>query len=243
MLVYNYDGITKEYLYSSEAYLDDLETIKQGREIYLIPANATNKRPLPNKEGYAQCFDTNSNNWFLLEDHRGEKVYSKEDLSELVIKNLGAIPNGYLLEKPKPKNKYQVWKDGKYTYPELDNLKISVKDDLDQEYQNKINIPHKVGKYYVQPSWATIYTNTLVAMQDDINADGHLDEVYKILLITDPLKGSFHHLQVNNIDEFMPYYKKVKEKYKQLTEEYHDKIIRIAKSNDAEVIVGIILNY
>ena len=80
-------------------------------------------------------------------------------------------------------------------------------------------------------------------MQNDINADGKLDDTYRILLITDPINGSFHHLQVDSIEEFMPFYKKVKEKYKEITEDYHDKIIRLAKGTDKEVLVTLVLTY
>lgn len=243
MLVYNYDVITKEYLYSLEADIDELETINTGHKVYIMPANCTDRRPQADKEGFVQCFDENSNTWFYVEDHRGQIVYSKEDLSPLEIGTLGALPSGYLSEIPKPKNRYQIWQDGKYTYPNIEELKLIVKQDLDEGYETKIAVPYKVGKYYVQPAWATIYTNTLVAMQEDMNADGRLDNIYKILLIINPNVGSFHHLEVKTIDEFMPYYKKVKEKYKEITEDYHDKIIRIAKATDPEVIVALILNY
>jgi hypothetical protein len=243
MLLYNYDGITKEYLYSIQANIDELESINKGQTVYIIPANCTDRRPQNAREGFAQCFDENSNNRFFIEDHRGKTVYSKEDLSPLEIVTLGAIPNGYIEDIPKPKNKYQIWENGKYVYPELNELKSIVKQDLDEKYEMKIETPYKVGEYYIQPTWATIYTNTLVAMQEDVDADGRLDNVYRILLILDPLNGAFHHLEVKSIDEFMPFYKKVKEKYKEITEDYHDKIIRIAKANDPEVIVSIILTY
>lgn len=243
MLIYNYDSITKEYSFSSEANLDQLETINKGKSVYIIPNNATQVRPLATKQGFTQCYDEIGKTWFYVEDHRGQIVYSKDDLSELTINTIGPIPIGYMEQLPSPKNKYQVWIDGSYQYPNIEDLRTIIKQDLDERYNDKIAHPYKVGKYYVQPEWATIYTNTLVAMQDDINADGKLDETYRILLITDPVEGNFHHLQVNSIDEFMPFYKKVKEKYKEITEDYHDKIIRIAKGTDPEVIVSIILTY
>lgn len=243
MILYNYDSVSKEYLFSSEANIDELESINKGYVVYIIPNCATERKVLPTKQGYTQCFDEVSKNWFYIEDHRNEVVYSKEDLSPLEIKVVGPIPNGYLPSLPKPKNKYQVWSNGAYTYPELSELKSIVKEDLDTAYETKIETPYKFGKYYVQPTWATIYTNTLVAMQSDMNEDGKLDNEYKVLLITDPVAGTFHHLSVNSIDEFLPYYNKVKELYKKITEDYHDKIVKIAKANDPEVIVSIILTY
>ena len=45
MKVYHYDSITKEYSGISDARLDPLETKKQGKEIYLLPASATFDTP------------------------------------------------------------------------------------------------------------------------------------------------------------------------------------------------------
>ena len=45
MLIYNYDKISKEYLYSSEANVDEMKTVKTGKICYLIPADATTKAP------------------------------------------------------------------------------------------------------------------------------------------------------------------------------------------------------
>ena len=80
-------------------------------------------------------------------------------------------------------------------------------------------------------------------MQEDLKPDNKLDQIYRILLITNPKTGSFYHLQVDSIDEFMPYYTKVKDTYKKLTEEYHDKIVKLSESMDPETIVSLILTY
>lgn len=243
MIIHNYDNITKEYLHSSKANLDELETLKQGTYIYLIPNNATNINPLPNKEGFAVCFNEEANCWAYQEDHRGEIVYNREDLSPIQVDYIGPIKDGFLLVLPKPKNKYQIWQNGEYQYPDIQTLKLTVKEDLDDAYELKIQATYRVGQYYVQPTWATIYTNTLVAMQEDLKPDNKLDQIYRILLITNPKIGSFYHLQVDSIDEFMPYYTKVKDTYKKLTEEYHDKIVKLSESMDPETIVSLILTY
>lgn len=40
MEIYMFDGETKEYIGAEDALLDPLETKKQGKPVYLLPANA-----------------------------------------------------------------------------------------------------------------------------------------------------------------------------------------------------------
>ena len=50
MEIYMFDGETKEYIGAEDALLDPLETKKQGKPVYLLPANAVFDRP-PIAEG------------------------------------------------------------------------------------------------------------------------------------------------------------------------------------------------
>ena len=45
MIIHHYHKATGEYLRSSEARIDPLETKKQGRDVYLLPAHATDIAP------------------------------------------------------------------------------------------------------------------------------------------------------------------------------------------------------
>lgn len=54
MNVYKYNEQTKEYIRTEEAMLDPLETKKQQKNIYLLPANATFTAPPAEKEGFAR---------------------------------------------------------------------------------------------------------------------------------------------------------------------------------------------
>ena len=243
MLVYNYDKITKEFLNTSHANIDILESEKQGKEVYILPAHATFKAPPQKQEGYTSCFSSQKDNWEKVEDHRGQIVYNKDDLSEYVIEEIGPVPPAYFVTKPVAPNKYMEWRDRQYVYPEITKLKQQVKQDLDLAYEQKLQELHKVGKYYVQAAWATIYTNTLVAIQQDEAADGKLDNVYNILLITHAKLGTMTQIQIKAIKDFMPYYNKVKQVYKELTESYHQAIAKISTEMQASAIVDIILNY
>lgn len=242
MIIYNYDPITGEYLSSSQAVIDPLESRLTGITKFLIPANATQIIPGNSKNGYVQCFDVTKNAWVSKEDHRGKTVWKKDTLEEVTISDIGEIPTNYLTEYPKPLNEYQIWENGQYIYPDMVTVKTQLKSQLDRKYSEKLATIHKVKGFYVKPEWATTYTNTLVAMQQDIDADGNLDETYKILLITNPT-GTLQHVTVKNIDEFMPYYNKVKQVYKKLTEEYHRITATIVNSKDLDTMIAAVDNY
>lgn len=52
MLIYLFDPQTKEYIGVQDALTDPLESMLQGKEIFLLPADATFIEPLPNKPNY-----------------------------------------------------------------------------------------------------------------------------------------------------------------------------------------------
>ena len=97
MILFKYKNDTKELLGYIDAYLDELETKAQGKEVYVMPPNTTDIEPFQPREGYAVVFK--GGKWEEIEDNRGLKVYDKKG-GELIIEELGAIPAGYSVEKP-----------------------------------------------------------------------------------------------------------------------------------------------
>jgi len=87
MKIYIYDRITKEYLGEDEADQDPLD-----KDNFLIPANATTKAPLENKEGFANIW--NSAEWIHEEDNRGVKIFDLNGNSS-TVDYLGAIRDGF----------------------------------------------------------------------------------------------------------------------------------------------------
>ena len=71
MKIYNFDEITKEYIGAEDALLDPLETKKQGKEVYLIPANAVLEEPPAAVEGKAVIY---SDGWQIVPDNRGKEA-------------------------------------------------------------------------------------------------------------------------------------------------------------------------
>ena len=94
MLIYNYDAITKEYTGHEEASLDPEETKVQGKDIYLIPANATTEVPNKTEENQVNIFETG--HWAIESDFRGQKMVSETMIPENV-NFIGALPEGYVL--------------------------------------------------------------------------------------------------------------------------------------------------
>ena len=101
MQYYSYLEETKEYAGTGTAQTDPLESNKQGENVYLLPANAVFTAPLEAKEGYAVIW--NRADWEYVEDHRGVEYWLPGDTWQTPareMKELGALPDGALLERP-----------------------------------------------------------------------------------------------------------------------------------------------
>ena len=114
MLVYNYHPETGEYLRSEDAFLDPLESQRKGKNIYLLPANATFISPPAPIKGYTPRWTGKI--WEMAEDHRpridaggtiiegtGTPFWLPEDdwtSSPRYMTVLGSLPEGAVTEKP-----------------------------------------------------------------------------------------------------------------------------------------------
>ncbi|ALV94332.1 tail assembly protein [Pantoea rodasii] len=88
LTVHSYDPNTGEFTGSSEEYV----SVGVG-----IPANSTCTAPPDAEQGKAMIFN---GGWQLVEDHRGETVYSTENGTATVISQAGEYPTGTTLLKP-----------------------------------------------------------------------------------------------------------------------------------------------
>ena len=75
MEIYMFDGETKEYIGAEDALLDPLETKKQGKPVYLLPANAVFDRPPIAEGGKAVIFD---DGWKQVVDNRGKTAVNAD---------------------------------------------------------------------------------------------------------------------------------------------------------------------
>lgn len=101
MNVYKYDEETKEYIGTEPALLDPLETEQQGKDVYLLPANATFIPPTEPPDGYVNVW--NGSAWEQVEDNRKQEYWLPEDkygAPAREMKELGALPKGAKLAAP-----------------------------------------------------------------------------------------------------------------------------------------------
>lgn len=97
---YLFDEKTKEYKSEVNAQLDPLESARAGKDIYLLPANATWDKPTP-KDGCVAVW--NNESWNMLEDHRKQEYWLPEDkygAPAREMKELGPLPEGAMLTAP-----------------------------------------------------------------------------------------------------------------------------------------------
>lgn len=124
MKIYNYDGVSGEYLGQGEAQKSPLE-----ESVYLIPANATDKQPLASKKGYAVCFKEGT--WQYVKDERGKTYYDANN-NEVKITKLDQDISA-LSEEPKEPSIEQL-REAKtaelaaWTHSMGDSCKINLKD-------------------------------------------------------------------------------------------------------------------
>jgi len=101
MLVYKFDekGL---FIGTDETELDPLESKLQGKEIYLLPPNATFDAP-EEKEGFYPVW--NGKKWDLIEDNRGVEYWLPEDKYgdyPRIMIELGTLPEGATFVAPEP---------------------------------------------------------------------------------------------------------------------------------------------
>ena len=97
---YLFDEKTKEYKSEVNAQLDPLESARAGKDIYLLPANATWDKPIP-KDGCVPIW--NGETWDAVEDHRKQEYWLPEDkygAPAREMKELGPLPEGAMLTAP-----------------------------------------------------------------------------------------------------------------------------------------------
>ena len=109
MIFYIYDEKTKEYTGTQNAFIDPLETKKLGKNVYLVPANATEKKPLKAKENQAVIF--NGSEGEIIADYSNKTYYIGTEQHEM--KELGDLPKGATFEPVEPKKTFDELKSEK----------------------------------------------------------------------------------------------------------------------------------
>lgn len=92
MKIYNYNGVTGEFIGESTARKSPLED-----NVYLIPANATKVKPPSKNKDTVSVFKDSE--WLSVADYRGQVFYSKEDRSTYTPSEIGWEPDSTLTTK------------------------------------------------------------------------------------------------------------------------------------------------
>ena len=95
MKIYNYNPTTFEYAGSQNADLNPEETKQQGKNVYLIPANATTVKPPASQENKARIWCETE--WQYISDYRANYYKVDNGLNVFDITELGEIEAGYIL--------------------------------------------------------------------------------------------------------------------------------------------------
>lgn len=101
MQAYMYSITTHEFLESVPCFPDPVRSRMEGREVYLLPANATFTAPPAKRTGYTAIW--NGSGWAENEDYRGVQYWPKGatyNSASIEMKELGPLPDGASLTRP-----------------------------------------------------------------------------------------------------------------------------------------------
>ncbi|HCM57107.1 tail fiber assembly protein [Citrobacter freundii] len=103
--IYNLSSSTNEFIGQGDGYIP----ANTG-----LPAFSTDIAPPSAPEGFIAVFNSDSNKWSLVEDHRGEIVYSIHTGEATTINQLGALPDDVV--SIAPEGHFVKWDGKKWVY-------------------------------------------------------------------------------------------------------------------------------
>ncbi|MBO5928368.1 MAG: hypothetical protein J6Q32_05925 [Clostridia bacterium] len=93
MKIYNYDEMTGEFLFESEAELDPAEWQINHKKVYLMPANATKTKPPKTSATQIAIFQNDS--WEIEDNYKGMYMVD-ENMSPVFVDFIGSLPEGFV---------------------------------------------------------------------------------------------------------------------------------------------------
>lgn len=193
MIIYNYDEITKEYTGQSYADLNPEETKQQGKNVYLIPANATTVKPPKAKQYETVIY---GNGWEIVDDYRGLYMVNS-DMQPLKVEQIGALPEGFAVATEEQTQKileddlFYIVQDGKLI------------ENPDYEAQKKEREDRAFNAQFFNTSLG--YVRRTVTMKDGSTKD-FLSDILPLLQAGIPVLTYTRELEQNKVivtDEFI----------------------------------------
>ena len=92
MKVYFFDENTKEFISEANAFKDPRASERLGKDVWLLPANATFDEPPQAKEGYTVVYE---DGWRCVEDNRQKEAVNADGLFS--VDYLGEVKEGDIL--------------------------------------------------------------------------------------------------------------------------------------------------
>lgn len=148
MKAYTYDTEQKNIFREEvDCQKDPVESKKQGKDVWLLPGNATFEKPPEAEEGYAILFE--NGHWVKKHDYKGKTYYVTADGyygSPKEMKDYGDLPEGCSFDRPPMTAEEQAKADldaAKATRAtKVDALTVTVKGmvfDADETSQNRMS--------------------------------------------------------------------------------------------------------
>ena len=125
MKAYMYSTTTHEFIETVPCYPDPVRSRIEGREVYLLPANATFTEPPAKRTGYIAVW--NGSGWTEVEDHRGAQYWPKGatfNSAPLEMKELGPLPEGASLTRPEQTDKEKAAEEERRKQAEAEAARV-----------------------------------------------------------------------------------------------------------------------
>lgn len=169
-IIYHYDVCTGELTSEGQPDLNPLDNSEP-----LIPANATAISLPDAMDGKVAVFKDGA--WSLVEDHRQQTIYDITDYTQSkVVTNLGAVPEGWTLQKP---DDYCVWNTDSEAWEYSQELERPDKEASVRSKRNSIvdRVSHEINRLEDAGKDASAWRQYRVALRNVSEQEGFPFEV------------------------------------------------------------------
>lgn len=108
---YSYDPDTLLFITIEKLYIDEMASIREGKTIYIMPANCTTTDPTSGlSEHRVAKYDKETDGWDFIDDYRGCWIVDNNMIPEKV-EQIGSIKDGFIVITEEQKDEITNDKD------------------------------------------------------------------------------------------------------------------------------------